>query len=376
MVVERSTDLQDSRRSMAISAASAAPISHRRRLLSSQFTLVMKYLFPAFWILGFGVASMVSLAAYLNADKNAPPPLAFCGVWLIGSAFLIFYCRRIKRVESDDTNLYISNFFQELKVPLSNVAAVTENRWINQRPVTIHFRSPTSFGKSVMFIPRSRLFGFFSIHPVVLDLRKLAAIQHQQPMPGVALGASAGRIPGANWIAARLAGWDQANPKTFITVNLGLSLLVGFSNSTVLFTDGRGIPPAMIDITRYVTLPICGLLALSALFGLAQPGTRRAMLRLHGVLLLAAATLLVTWMAQISRDGLPPHSAFSWSPGLAELFVCYAVFLFTRFTLRPDAQQNAVIFYLPAWVLFPVIALDVGVMVRFGEMVSSHFSAR
>jgi hypothetical protein len=366
---------------MAISAQNAAPILLRRRVLSSAFTLFMKYLFPTIWISGFGLAAVTIMLNHLQdqaqgrpENPHAPPPFVFFAIWLIGSAFLLFFCRSIKRVETDDTNLYVSNFFQEVKVPLSNVEAVTECRWINQRPVTIHFRTPTSLGKSVMFIPRQRMFGFFSTHPVVLELRRLAALQYQEPEPMVALGSTASMIPGSNWIARRLAAWDKANPKTFVTVNFVIGLLIALSNSIVLFTDGRGIPPTILAVARYVTLPISALLALSALIGLAQPDFRRGVLRLHGLLLLAAAILLVTWMAEISRDGLPPHTVFSWSPGLAELAVCYATFIFTRFTLRAEAQQNAVIFYLPAWVLLPVIALDVGVLVRFGGMVFTAFS--
>jgi hypothetical protein len=111
------------------------------------------------------------------------------------------------------------------------------------------------------------------------------------------------------------------------------------------------------------------MLVLSGLYGLAQPDARRAVLRLHGALLMAAAMLLVFWMAQITLDGIARHTGFGWSPGLTELSVSYAVFLFTRFTLREDAHRSPLIFYLPALVVIPVMVLDIGVISRFIQMV-------
>ncbi len=328
----------------------------------------MKYLFPLLWILGFGFGAWEVLDRYLKGDRHSPPPVVFIAIWLIGSIVLLIYCRAIKRVAVDDTNLYISNFLQEIAVPLSNVEAVSENRWINQRPVTIRLRSPIRFGKSVLFIPTARLFGLWSANPLVAELRTLAGIGHAEPLPVVPLSAAAARIPGANFIAGKLAAWDRANPKTFITVNVVLCLLAGFSNGVAVLSGGRGIAPLILEVVRDVVLPICAVVVLSGLFGLAQPDTRRAVLRIHGALLLIAALLLVMWMAEINLDGIPRHTPFGWSPGFSELFVCYTMFLATRFTLREDAHKGALVFYLPAWILIPVIVLDVGVTLRFFQL--------
>jgi hypothetical protein len=354
---------------MAITAASAAPVLKRRRLLSSSFTFLMKYLFPAFWMVAFGFATLASLVDDAYRGENGVPDLAFCAIWLVGSIVLVICSRAIKRVETDDSDLYISNFLQEIKVPLSNVIAVSENRWISQRPVTIRFRSPTRFGPSVVFIPVSLWFGFWSAHPVVAELRRLAGIEHAEAVPLVPLSPAATRIPGSRWTAAKLAGWDKANPGTFLKVNLTFGLLAAISNGLAVVSGSRGLPPMLVEVARDVVLPICGMLVLSGLYGLAQPDARRAVLRLHGALLLAAAMLLVFWMAQITLDGIARHTGFGWSPGLTELSVSYAVFLFTRFTLREDAHRSPLIFYLPALVVIPVMVLDIGVISRFIQMV-------
>jgi len=74
----------------------------------------------------------------------------------------------------DDRALYISNYAKEIAVPLANVAEVTENRWINIHPVTITFHSDTAFGSQIVFMPKTRWFGFWSSHPVVDEIRTAA----------------------------------------------------------------------------------------------------------------------------------------------------------------------------------------------------------
>ena len=68
----------------------------------------------------------------------------------------------------------MSNYRKEISVPLSEISDVTENRWVNMHPVTIHFRRDTAFGQRVMFMPAVRPFAFFSSHPVVAELKRLA----------------------------------------------------------------------------------------------------------------------------------------------------------------------------------------------------------
>ena len=61
---------------------------------------------------------------------------------------------RLKRVAISGHSLAISNYLATIQVPLREVARVTENRWINIHPVTLHFRKPTAFGTSVVFMPK------------------------------------------------------------------------------------------------------------------------------------------------------------------------------------------------------------------------------
>ena len=77
-------------------------------------------------------------------------------MWIVGSAFIIWFARRIKRVEADEKLLYIADYFSEVTIPLAEVADLTENRWSRPPTVTIHFHIQTHFGKRVVFIPKFR----------------------------------------------------------------------------------------------------------------------------------------------------------------------------------------------------------------------------
>jgi len=52
---------------------------------------------------------------------------------------------------------------------VSQIERVSEVRWINIHPVTIHLRQPSEFGDKITFMPTVRFFGWSS-HPVVEEL--------------------------------------------------------------------------------------------------------------------------------------------------------------------------------------------------------------
>lgn len=147
-----------------------------RRTFSSGQTFVMKYVFPVVWIGGFGLGTLgLWLGAFHDRDGGPPPSWMrwqFLIMWIGGAAFIIWFARRIKRVQADDQSLYVSDYFSEVLIPLTEIADFTESRWLRPRTVTIHFRSPTAAGERVVFIPKLRLFQFSS-RPVIAELQTL-----------------------------------------------------------------------------------------------------------------------------------------------------------------------------------------------------------
>ena len=118
---------------------------------------------------------MMFLGGLGGAD--VPVKWIFLFAWIAGSAFIYWSCLRLKKVSVDDHFLYVSNYIKEVPISLSEIYDVTENVWLNMHPVTIHLKSPTEFGDKIIFMPKVRLFAFFSSHPVVDELKELAVSQ-------------------------------------------------------------------------------------------------------------------------------------------------------------------------------------------------------
>ncbi|MGP0092592.1 MAG: hypothetical protein ACLPKB_22015 [Xanthobacteraceae bacterium] len=147
------------------------------RTISSGQTIFVKFIFPVIWIGGFGLGTLALWLAPMHARGGAPPPemkWVFLAVWTFGTAFILWLSAGLKRVCLDEATIYISNYVREISVPLNLIEDVTENRWINIRPVTIKFRHPTDFGDKVTFMPRTRVFWPGKPNPIVAELQALA----------------------------------------------------------------------------------------------------------------------------------------------------------------------------------------------------------
>lgn len=144
-----------------------------KRKISSLATFLMKVIFPVIWIPGFGLGTLAMFLGRADAEAGSPK-WAFLFAWVAGSAFIYWGCTRLKVVSVDDNYLYISNYLREARVPLSDIYNVTENRWVNIHPVTIHLRQPSDFGAKIVFMPQA-YFSFFGSHPVVSELKELAS---------------------------------------------------------------------------------------------------------------------------------------------------------------------------------------------------------
>jgi hypothetical protein len=146
------------------------------RHLSSAQTFFMKFVFPVIWIGGFsfGTLSLFLVGAQFQNNRGQQPPPEMKWLFLVatamGTAFIYWTCMRLKRVDMDAQNLYISNYLTDETVPLENVETVTENRWINIHPVTIRFREPTQFGERIVFMPKIRWAPSWYSHPVVQEI--------------------------------------------------------------------------------------------------------------------------------------------------------------------------------------------------------------
>ena len=141
-----------------------------RRTLSSLLTIPSKIISLVSWVIALGIA--LTMFFGISQSANQSEKWIFLGVLIIFTVATWFEIR-LKTIDVDAHNLYISNFTKEISLPLSEILNVTQNRWLRGELVTIHLKSPSEFGKKILFLPRSRFFPFGQ-HPVVRELKALA----------------------------------------------------------------------------------------------------------------------------------------------------------------------------------------------------------
>ena len=129
-------------------------------------TLFWKIIFPAFWLGGFGLGTVV----LFFADFWMGPPMLFG--FLIGLALFYFGTMKAKKVHIDDNYLYVSNFRKHDRIPLRHVKSVSDFVLLSPRPIFVEFKVETNFGKEIMFLGYFEFFLFFSTHPAVKEIRK------------------------------------------------------------------------------------------------------------------------------------------------------------------------------------------------------------
>lgn len=102
-----------------------------RRTLSSPLTFVWKFAVPTLFIAGTCYVIVVQwLDKFRNRDGTPLSygalflSLAFCAAI---SAWVVWYTKRLKRVEVDDRALYVSNYCSEICIPLTEVCDVSES---------------------------------------------------------------------------------------------------------------------------------------------------------------------------------------------------------------------------------------------------------
>jgi hypothetical protein len=156
------------------------------RTISSRQTFFAKFVVSAIWIIGFGCGTLALwvISSTPTREEGSPPTemkWLFLFAWLLGIATFSYIGFRVKRVRIDDEHLLISNYVREIRIPFRDLEEVTENRWWNHHPVTLHLRSESVFGTKIVFMPKMRLLGFWTSHPIVKELRQLAVAARLGP---------------------------------------------------------------------------------------------------------------------------------------------------------------------------------------------------
>jgi len=137
------------------------------RRLSSQATFLHKRVFPVVWV--GGIAALA-----ISAAREAG--LGY-GVWITGPAVMavggLFIWMMLVRDLVDEVldagdALVVRNSGKEERISLLNIEKVS---WLGSSPerITLSLRSPSVFGKEIIFSPPFRA-PSFSTHPIAAEL--------------------------------------------------------------------------------------------------------------------------------------------------------------------------------------------------------------
>ena len=135
--------------------------------ISSGLTPFYKFGFLTVWSIIWGVAAAATVF------RGQPQGWAMAGVLVVGGAFIWRLLGGLKRVRLDGRNLLISNYKEEIVVPVGELAAVRQRVFISPKMVTLELGRDTPFGRWIVFMPRT-LFRLFSVVEFVDRLRSLS----------------------------------------------------------------------------------------------------------------------------------------------------------------------------------------------------------
>jgi len=147
-----------------------------------------KFVLPLLWV---AVVLILFLARPLYSHFAGSSDLGRLG-WggsLLAIAFLywtyiLFECLQLKRVDLDGEVLRVSNFREEIEVPLREVESVTASAFVTPELIWLHLRQPTIFGETIVFAAPIRfLGGFWQRHPLADELSSRVAASGATPGP-------------------------------------------------------------------------------------------------------------------------------------------------------------------------------------------------
>lgn len=123
--------------------------------LSSSLTLAIVLFLPVIWFVFFGSLTLFILA-------TDPEDLPFTNATTIKmsmvASFLFFgfiiykSLMKLKRVELEDTQLFVTNYFKTITLPVTRISKISEHRLFGIILVTLVVDNKSMFGRKIRFI--------------------------------------------------------------------------------------------------------------------------------------------------------------------------------------------------------------------------------
>ena len=150
-----------------------------KKPISSRWTFPNKFIGPIVWL---GFFAWLSHAFIAEGDWI----LLVILLTVLGpvTAYFLWCSLVIKRIQRDETMIYVSNYFRSEAISLSDIQTVMHKRWTADHPATIVLSRPSGFGSTLHFMaPRflrqdlelwTTLWFKRPANPVVEELRRIA----------------------------------------------------------------------------------------------------------------------------------------------------------------------------------------------------------
>lgn len=145
-----------------------------RKKLSGSLTIFHKFISPIIIIVTV-LFFLKNYWAFTNTRSPIPMILVLSLAIVSSISMSLWLSYRLTVVSVLDDTLIISDYFKEIRVPLSDVFDVKEMRWMQPYWITIHFRKSTEFGETVMFVPPFRFASFWIANPLVNEIKELVS---------------------------------------------------------------------------------------------------------------------------------------------------------------------------------------------------------
>lgn len=150
-------------------------MSGRRNISSDDSTMIYKVGFPALF-------SLLALTGVVVGLLNIHGDLWFFIIlWPAAIAWLLWFAYRLKWVSVDESFVYAAGLRKEIRIPLSEIDRVEASYMRRPKQITLWLKSPSEFGRKIVFVPRQRLFeGIREGHPLVEELKAMVQAQAER----------------------------------------------------------------------------------------------------------------------------------------------------------------------------------------------------
>ena len=127
--------------------------------LSSNLSLVFRVFLPVF---GTVFLTVLMLAIWLIDEEELYlaysiwwPRVLVAGIWL-GWILLVWKVLwPLKRIDADDSHLFITDYWTTVRYPWTDVDSLHEQKVLGRRAIRLELKAPGRFGQSILFLPGS-----------------------------------------------------------------------------------------------------------------------------------------------------------------------------------------------------------------------------